>query len=210
MVKNLIGIAAKLPVNLVSLGLSALQIALLLYLRSEPKENNTMQIILTQKEIETALVDFVGGQGIPLQGKHINVDLIAGKELSASISVSGESKAQPAATATAEPEPTPVFATPEPTTSEPDDDNVDRDKLKAILDTNGIFYAPKARTATLVTLVDEIDDSAKAEDTPAESPAKPTTNIFAPEAQDDPPFNLKDASVEEDAPVDDDKPLFGN
>jgi len=52
-----------------------------------------MQITLNQKEIETAIINFVGSQGISITGKHVDVTLVAGRGpsgMSASIDISND------------------------------------------------------------------------------------------------------------------------
>lgn len=50
-----------------------------------------MQILLNQREIETALVEYIGSQGITISGKHIEVTLTAGRApngMSATVDIS--------------------------------------------------------------------------------------------------------------------------
>lgn len=119
-----------------------------------------MQITLNQKEIEEALVDYVGNQGISLSNRHINVSLVAGKELTAAIQISKEAITAPAKIQ-------------EPLTGEPtvSAEDLDRETLKAELDRRGIEYAPKAHTPTLQSLLDEAQAKEEAEgDTPDPQP----------------------------------------
>lgn len=176
-----------------------------------------MKITLDQNEIEQALVSFVSNQGICIADKKIMVTLLAGKELTAAIEISHGISKPASPVVQRPPEPAPVFGTPEipqptaaavtpPIHEEEEDGGQDREAIKAELDKLGIAYQPKARTATLIALLEE----AKA--------GKPSPTVS--EAEEGPMFGQTEtepavpqegpAAPAQSAPVDDDLPLFGS
>lgn len=200
-----------------------------------------MQITLNQKEIEKAIVDFVCGQGIPIAGRNVKIQLITGSDIKAAIEITGSglsldttntthagccSNAFPDQQTQCTPikEEKPVIAD---TTEE-----VDREKLKKQLDALGIEYAPKAHTATLVSLLEEAQAAQAKTGTPlfganeetavTNEPAKPaevvteTSSMFgsavttqAP-AEEPPPFYVEPAAPQQVTEEElDEKPLFG-
>jgi hypothetical protein len=227
-----------IPINLISVGLSAAKLALLFSLpRPNIEKDAPMKIMLNQDEIVYAIVEHIREMDVNVVDNHIHVNLnvsssgvMAEVELITQPFVSvtdtdEETKYPCEETCACEeeelevaPEEPEVAIVPAPTGEPVDHVEADRDRLKEILDASGVAYAPKARTSTLVGLVDDLSqvkpapvfDSARPGDAPAkevEAPEEDTVNIFAP-VEETPPFNLKDASVVE--PVDEDKPLFGN
>jgi len=105
----------------VSVGLFLCDIALLFFKTitssSERKEKDKMQITLNQKEIEKAIISFVGNQGIAITGKHVNVTLVAGRGpngMSASIDISNDDPVTNVPTPRAEPKEVPEEEKPTP------------------------------------------------------------------------------------------------
>lgn len=185
-----------------------------------------MKITLDQKEIEQALVAFVSGQGICIADKNIAVTLIAGKELTAAIDISGGATQALVAAPVMSQEAAPVFGqiveAASTTAAGTEDNDPDREAIKASLDKMGIVYLPKARTATLVALYE--DAKAAREVMPAQpvteapAPAQEVENVFgnvfgAPAAEpvkEEPPFDVTSPVIKEEEELDDDRPLFGN
>lgn len=153
-----------------------------------------MKILLEQHEIEQALIQYIGQQGLPIAGNHIKVTLVADKELTAAIEITGK----PSLVSNTGPIVRAAVADPEETepSEEPDPD---RDALKAELDKLGIEYPPKTRTSTLVTLLEEAKAAASAEEKRIDCT---TSNVFGETAG-------AHGATEEDATSDEDTPIFG-
>lgn len=181
-----------------------------------------MRITLDHQEIDQALIDYVRKQGLQVNPGDIDIHVENGK-ISAAISTSfltGAAVATQSTPVAVEPatQETPAVGATEPN-SAPEEQDVDRDQIKIELDKRSIEYAPKARTATLVALLEEAQANDK-----QPAPEADTGNIFggatdpdATEPDDTPPFGMDDTPAEEPAPKqpvteepDDDKPLFGN
>lgn len=166
-----------------------------------------MKITLDHEEIDQALIDFVRKQGLDVKAGDIQIKVQDG-QISASLATTFLTSIDPA---------TPVAVAPKSSCCkapvvETHEEEPDREVLKAKLDKLGIEYAPKARTATLQSLVDEASgqqefnfDAAKTEDTSDSifGQAEPPIEAAAEES---PPFDTDTKPVEE---PDDDKPLFG-
>lgn len=156
-----------------------------------------MKITLDHSEIEEAIISFVGSQGIPIADKHVSISLVTdGEDVRANIKVSNEKKTSDH---TVKPEPAKPQSPPEPepvfeNKLEPSE-NIDRERLKKELDQRNIHYAPKARTATLISLLEEAqdaEDSTTKEDTPQE---ESTENVFKANAEEN--VSAQETVVEE-------------
>ena len=161
-----------------------------------------MKILLEQHEIEQALIQYIGQQGLPIAGNHIKVTLVADKELTAAIEITGK----PSLVSNTGPIVRAAVADPEETepSEEPDPD---RDALKAELDKLGIEYPPKTRTSTLVTLLEEAKAAASAEEKCVDCT---TSNVFGETVGAlGETVGAYGVTVKEDAPSDEDTPIFG-
>lgn len=150
-----------------------------------------MKITLEHEEIDQALIDFVRKQGLNVSAGDIEIKVQDGR-ISASV-------ATRFLTAAATTPSVPVAAEPTPTHNPvPEVEDADREAMKTQLNKLGIEYAPKARTATLQSLLEEAQAAA------------PTFPPEQPDPQQSLPFDVEPAptapKVEE---PDDDKPLFG-
>jgi len=167
-----------------------------------------MKITLDHAEIDQALIDFVRKQGLNVKAGDIQITVKDG-QISAALATTF-------LTAVAVPvEAAPVSVPASiPVVTEPAEEG-DREVLKAELDKLGIEYAPKARTATLQSLLEEAQASNK-ESAPF-IPKEDTSALFGESAavtassEEPPPFDVETpvAPVTATEEIDDDKPLFG-
>lgn len=145
-----------------------------------------MRISLNKEEIQQAIINYVGSQGISISGRRIAVcletngnDIRAGLEIT-DPEVSYEQTAQDVV-----PEYPDAQATEAPTPEKADESpEIDREAVKAELDQLGVEYAPKAHTSTLVTLLEEAKAAAKVKED------EPETQVPANQV----PFEVDDAA----------------
>jgi len=175
------------------------------------KGKEIMKITLEHNEIDQALIDFVRKQGLNVKAGDIQITVKDGQISAALATTFLTAAAVPTETVSVPTAEVPQFGSP---VVEEDD----REVLKAELDKLGIEYAPKARTATLQSLLEEAQASHKE---PAPTiPKEDTSALFGESAaatvssEDPPPFEVGTlatpvAPITATEEIDDDKPLFG-
>lgn len=190
-----------------------------------------MQLLLTQADIEQAIVKYLDASGVQIDGTKVHLNLKASTEsgVTATIDISA------GMTVAAAPTPAPVQAsepvnvesapivdtvvpaveekssTPEPV-GEGSADDLDREAIKKELDDRGIEYLPKAHTSTLQSMLDEArlaDGTEKDGPTPPQEAGdglfgSPTTVETVTEET----KTVQEPASEEVAA--EEKPLFGN
>lgn len=170
-----------------------------------------MKITLDHAEIDQALTDYVRNQGLNVNPGDIEIEVGDGK-ISASMATSF---LMPAAPQEADKQDGAV-------------EDLDREELKTRLDQRGVTYAPKARTSTLQTLVEETAPVEAETEEPApfvtqaeadaekETPQPEESESEAVEdnKEDESPFAFGSGSADEavksyDEDEEDNRPLFG-
>jgi len=89
-------VIARLPISPIYAGLFLFDLALLLFTHTEREK--FMQITLNQKEIESAIINFINAKGDYIQGRQTEITLIAGRGgngMSATINVLDNDKSYP-------------------------------------------------------------------------------------------------------------------